>query len=200
MSLDEAEAHPASVGKPILHARAAVRRESGGVCDPGEVGELTLAGPHVFAGYFERPRETAEVLKDGWLWTGDLATMDAAGFVTIAGRRKEMFISGGENVFPVEIENALYDHPGVSECAVLGVADAHWGEVGLAVVVPRAGHAIDADGVRAFLAERLARFKVPKHVRVVDALPKSGAGKILKNELRSAFEQAHSTQGVDRRG
>ncbi len=200
MSLDEAEAHPASVGKPVLHARAAVRREDGSVCDPGEVGELTLAGPHVFAGYFERPRETDEVLREGWLWTGDLATMDAEGFVTIAGRRKEMFISGGENVFPAEIENALYDHPGVSECAVLGVADARWGEVGLAAVVPRGGHELDAERVRTFLSERLARYKIPKHVRVVDRLPKSGAGKILKSELRSAFEQAQPPEGRDSRG
>jgi fatty-acyl-CoA synthase len=190
MSLDEAEAHPASVGKPILHALAAIRREDGRVCEPGEVGELTLAGPHVFAGYFERPEESAAVLRNGWLWTGDLATMDEEGFVTIAGRRKEMFISGGENVFPVEIENALYDHPAVSECAVLGVPDARWGEVGLAVVVPRPGQALDEEGVRAFLKDRLARYKVPKHVRLTDRLPKSGAGKILKNELREAFARS----------
>ena len=187
MSLDEAEAHPDSVGKPILHARAAVRRADGSVCDPGEVGELTLAGPHLFAGYFERPEETAAVLQDGWLWTGDLAIMDADGFVTIAGRRKEMFISGGENVFPVEIENALYDHPAVSECAVLGVPDPRWGEVGLAAVVARPGATPEPEALRAFLKERLARYKVPKHVRVVERLPKSGAGKILKNELREAF-------------
>ena len=102
----------------------------------------------MFAGYFERPQETAEALRDDWLWTGDLATMDAEGFVPIAGRRKEMFISGGENVFPVEIENALYDLPGVSECAVLGVPDPRWGEVGLAVVVPRPGGARRRRGAR----------------------------------------------------
>ena len=198
MSLDEAESHPESVGKAILHARAAVRRPDGGVCDAGEVGELTLAGPHVFAGYFERPQETADALRDGWLWTGDLATMDADGFVTIAGRRKEMFISGGENVFPVEIENALYDLPGVSECAVLGVSDPRWGEVGLAVVVPRPGLALDADTVRAFLTERLARYKVPKHVRLAERLPKSGAGKILKSELRNDFERGAASGGGER--
>jgi len=195
MSLDEAEAHPESVGKPILHARAEVRRPDGTACEPGEVGELTLAGPHVFTGYFDREDETAEVLRGGWLWTGDLATMDAEGFVTIAGRRKEMFISGGENVFPVEIENALYDHPGVSECAVLGVPDPDWGEVGLAAVVPRAGAPLDPEEVRSFLKERLARYKVPKHVRVVASLPKSGAGKILKNELRDAFQGSGATKG-----
>ncbi len=194
MSLDEAEAHPDSVGKPILHARAEVRRADGTACEPGEVGELTLAGPHVFAGYFERSDETAEALRDGWLWTGDLAVIDDEGFVTIAGRRKEMFISGGENVFPVEIENALYDHPEVSECAVLGVPDARWGEVGLAVVVPRAGCSPDPDALRDFLGERLARYKVPKHVRLAEQLPKSGAGKILKNELRAVF-----TSGEGRR-
>ncbi|MEJ2666701.1 MAG: AMP-binding protein [Deinococcales bacterium] len=200
MSLDEAEAHPDSVGKAILHARAVVRREDGTPCAPGEVGELTLAGPHLFAGYFEREADTAEVLTDGWLWTGDLATMDAEGFVTIAGRRKEMFISGGENVFPIEIENALYDHPAVSECAVLGVHDARWGEVGLATVVPREGAAIDAEGVRGFLRERLARYKVPKHVRLLDRLPKSGAGKILKSELRRAFEKERAAHEGEEAG
>jgi len=199
MSLDEAEAHPASVGKAILHARAEVRREDGTPCPRGEVGELTLAGPHVFAGYFERPDETAEALRDGWLWTGDLATMDQGGFVTIAGRRKEMFISGGENVFPAEVENALYHHPDVSECAVLGVPDARWGEVGLAVVVARPGAALDPDELRGFLRRRLARYKVPKHVQVTARLPKSGAGKILKEELRQAFTGTAATQeGEDR--
>ncbi|HKI56639.1 MAG TPA: long-chain fatty acid--CoA ligase [Trueperaceae bacterium] len=195
MSLDEAERHPESVGKAILHAEAAVRRPDGSVCEAGEVGELTLAGAHVFSGYFERPEETAEALREGWLWTGDLAAMDAEGFVTIAGRRKEMFISGGENVFPVEVENALYDHPAVSECAVVGVPDARWGEVGLAAVVPREGATLEPEEVRSFLKERLARYKVPKHVRTVDGLPKSGAGKILKNELRDAFQR---DQGDDR--
>ena len=210
IELDDAERKPASVGKPVLHARACVRRPDGFPADPGEVGELTMRGPHVFQGYFERPEATSGVLRDGWLWTGDLASEDDEGFFTIVGRRKEMFISGGENVFPVEIENALYDHPQVSECAVVGVPDERWGEVGLAVIVPRlpSGYAggvsdaagdrrgdaskeatkLDLDVIRAHLRERLASYKVPKHIHVVASLPKSGAGKILKNELAREIE------------
>ncbi len=188
MTLDEAEARPDSVGKAILHGRAAVRRPDGTPCAPDEVGELTLAGPHVFQGYFERPEATAEALRGDWLWTGDLASMDAEGFVRIAGRRKEMFISGGENVFPAEIEAALYDHPAIAECAVLGVSDAQWGEVGLAAIVRRPGASLTADQARTHLRSRLARYKVPKRVVFVGSLPKSGAGKILKTDLARAFE------------
>lgn len=184
----EADLRPESVGKPMLNAEAVVRRPDGSPCAPGEVGELTLRGPHVFTGYFERPEATAEVLHDGWLWTGDLATTDADGFFSIAGRRKEMFISGGENVFPVEVENALYDHGGVAECAVIGVPDERWGEVGLAVVVLKRGTATTADELREHLRTRLARYKVPKHIEIAVALPKSGAGKILKRDLRARFE------------
>src|SRR5690606_38521434 len=104
ITLDQAERNPGSVGRPMRPAEAAVRRAGGSRCDAGEVGELPLKGPHVFLGYFERPAATAEALRGGWLWTGDLATVDDDGFFTIVGRRKEMFISGGENVFPVEIE------------------------------------------------------------------------------------------------
>lgn len=188
ITLDQAEARPESVGKPLLHAEAAVRRPDGAECAAGEVGELTLMGPHVFSGYFERPEATAEVLRDGWLWTGDLASTDAGGFFTIRGRRKEMFISGGENVFPAEVEAAIYDHPSVAECAVLGVADDRWGEVGLAVVVLRNGAQLAPDELRAHLAERLARYKLPKHLEFAAELPKSGAGKILKTALRERFE------------
>jgi fatty-acyl-CoA synthase len=175
------------VGRPVLHARAEVRRPDGSVCEPGEIGELTLHGPHVFSGYFERPDETAAVLRGGWLSTGDLARVDADGDFAIVGRRKEMFISGGENVYPIEIESACYDHPDVAECAVVGVDDARWGEVGLLVVAPHEGREIDPADLMAFLRARLAGYKVPKHVRVRRELPKSAAGKTLRRELRDAF-------------
>lgn len=187
MTLDEADIHPDSVGKAILHSEVMVRRPDGAPCPPGDLGELTIHGPHVFTGYFERPQATADVLKDGWLWTGDLARMSEEGFVEICGRRKEMFISGGENVFPSEIEAALYQHPGVSECSVIGVPDELWGEVGLAVVVPKPSGSLDVNDLIAFLRERLARYKVPKHILLADELPKSGAGKILKSRLRETF-------------
>ncbi len=188
ITLDQAERRPQSVGKPMLHARAVVRREDGTPCAVGEVGELTLAGPHVFKGYYDRPDETAEVLKDGWLWTGDLAAVDEEGYFTIVGRRKEMFVSGGENVYPSEVEAAIYDHPAVAECAVLGVPDPRWGEVGLAAVTLQPGSDLSAEELRAFLKERLANYKVPKSIHVLGALPKSAAGKILKTELASELQ------------
>jgi len=191
ITLEQAQRRPESVGKPLLHAEAAVRRPDGSVCDPGEVGELTLRGPHVFLGYYERPQATDEVMRDGWLWTGDLATTDADGYYTIAGRRKEMFISGGENVFPTEIESALYDHPAVNECAVLGVPDERWGEVGVAFVTLRPGAATSVEELRGHLLARLARYKVPKHIELAEELPKSGAGKILKTTLKERFERSH---------
>ena len=179
---DEAAARPDSVGRPILYTRAVIRDAVGQRVPPNEVGELMLRGPHLFSGYFERPEETADALREGWLWTGDLALKDGEGFFTIVGRRKEMFISGGENVYPVEVENALYMHPAIAECAVIGVPDAQWGEVGLAAIVLKSEGASEA-GLEAFLRDKLAGYKVPKYIRVVDALPKSGAGKILKTAL-----------------
>lgn len=189
IDIDGAQRRPDSVGKPMLCAEAVVRRADGSPAQKGEVGELTLRGPHLFAGYFERPEATGETLKDGWLWTGDLAREDDEGFFYIAGRRKDMFISGGENVFPAEVETALYAHAGVSECAVVGVPDATWGEVGLAALALRPGVEVTAEAIRAFLQTRLARYKVPKHVVFLESLPKSGAGKVLKRELAEGFEK-----------
>ena len=190
---EQARERPHSVGKPVLHGRAVVRREDGRPTAADEPGELTLKGQHVFSGYFERPEATAEALRDGWLWTGDLATFDQDGFFTIVGRRKEMFVSGGENVFPVEVESAIYDHGSVAERAVVGVADETWGEVGLAAVVLRRGAELDAAGLRAFLKTRIANYKVPKHIAIVDELPKSAAGKVLKRELSAL--RARSEEG-----
>jgi len=195
IDLGTAARKPWSVGRPILHTRAVIRRPDGAPCDPGEIGELTLSGPHLFSGYFEQPRATADALRDGWLWTGDLARLDEDGDLALVGRRKDMFISGGENVFPAEIAAALDDHPDVAACAVTSVPDARWGEVGLAAVVPRAGAELDADGVRAFLKGRLAGYKVPKHVHFVAALPVSGAGKVLTRRLRDDFLAAQAAAG-----
>lgn len=178
-----ADRKPETVGRPMLHGEAVVRRPDGTPVEPNEPGELTIRGPHVFLGYFERPEATAEALRDGWLWTGDLATIDEEGDFAIVGRRKEMFISGGENVYPAEVEAAIYDHPAVAECAVAGVPDERWGEVGVAGVVLKPGRELTTEELREFLTQRLARYKVPKHLVFLDALPKSAAGKILKTDL-----------------
>ncbi len=182
-----AEAKPQSVGKPILHGRAALRDpDNGGPVQTGATGELMLSGPHVFTGYFRQPEATADVLDGGWLRTGDLARQDEDGDWYLVGRRKEMYVSGGENVYPAEVENHIASHPGVAECAVTAISDTQWGEVGLAVIVPATPpddyDALAAD-IRAFLAGRLARYKLPKQIAFADSLPRSGAGKILKDEL-----------------
>jgi fatty-acyl-CoA synthase len=193
IDLARAARKPWAVGRPIWGTEATLRHPDGTPCNPGEVGELTLRGPHLFSGYFEQPAASAEVLRDGWLWTGDLARSDDEGDIALVGRRKELFISGGENVFPAEIAAALDDHPEVLACAVTGVPDERWGEVGLAAVVRRPGSALDEAAVRAHLKARLAGYKVPKHIRFLPSLPTSGAGKVLTRELREAFERERGT-------
>lgn len=192
----EAAAHPDSVGRPLQNTQAVVRRADGTPAGVEEVGELTLAGPHLSLGYYRRPEETAASFRDGWLWTGDLARRDEHGLYYICGRRKEMYISGGENVYPVEVESALYAHPAVAECAVLGVPDARWGETGLAAIVLKAGEKLNAAELQAWLRSRLAGYKRPRHLVFLEALPKSGAGKILKPEIRRSFLRLHSATGT----
>jgi fatty-acyl-CoA synthase len=153
--------------------------------DSRTAGEICVRSNHVMAGYWNQPEATAEVLRDGWLRTGDVATVDAEGYVTIVDRTKDLIISGGENISSVEIENALRAHPAVLDAAVVGMPDERWGEVPRAFVTLRPEAAVDGAELAGWVGARLARFKVPKRIRVVDALPVGGSGKILKNELRS---------------
>ena len=184
LGLDEAAAHPESVGRPMPHLHARLVNDAG---DEADEGELQLSGPVTMRGYFGRDAATAEAFVEAggrrWLRTGDIARRDAAGRYFIVGRKKEMFISGGENVYPAEVERALGTHPAVHECAVVGVPDPRWGEVGLAAVALHPGATADEATLKAHVTERLAKYKVPKRWRFLDALPKSGAGKILKREL-----------------
>jgi fatty-acyl-CoA synthase len=189
ISLDEAQQHPESVGRPLPGLQAVIRAPDGAPVAAGAVGELTLSGAAVCAGYFRRPDETREALRDGWLWTGDLARQDEGGRFYICGRRKEMYISGGENVFPAEVEAALSLCRGVAECAVVGIPHPRWGETGLAAVVARHGARLTADNLRLELKARLAGYKMPTEFMFLDALPKTGAGKIAKPEIRALFEQ-----------
>ncbi len=184
---DEADRHPDSVGRPIPGLQAVIRRPDGASVAPGEVGELTLSGPAVFAGYYRRPAETADALRDGWLWSGDLARQDGDGRFYIVGRRKEMYISGGENVYPTEVEAALSQCRGVAECAVVGIPHARWGEAGLAAVALQHGARPDAEALRAELKQRLAGYKVPAEFMFLEALPKTGAGKTDKPGIRALY-------------
>jgi fatty-acyl-CoA synthase len=179
-----AAAHPGSVGWPVPYLDMRLVDEAGCDVAVGEPGEMLLRGPQMFAGYFGAPERTAETLTDdGWLRTGDLAVRDARGLTRICGRRKEMYISGGENVFPGEVEAALSGCPGIAEVAVMGVSDPRWGEVGCAYVVPRAGVVLGATAVTAYARGVLAGYKVPKQVVVLDALPRLGSGKVDRRAL-----------------
>jgi len=157
--------------------------DAGNELPPGEVGEIAIRGHNVMKGYWNRPDATAEVLKDGWLLTGDMARMDEDGYFFIVDRKKEMIIRGGFNVYPREIEEVLYEHPAVLEAAVIGVPDEAMGEEVAAAVVLRSGHDASADDVRGFVKERLAAYKYPRHVWFTDELPKGPTGKILKREI-----------------
>jgi fatty-acyl-CoA synthase len=172
-----------SVGFPIFHIDMKIVRDDGAECGDGEEGELLIRGPHVIAGYWRNPAATAEAIRDGWLHTGDVAVRDADGCYSILGRSKDMFISGGENVYPAEIESVLLAHPHVIDAAVVGIPHETWGEVGRAFLVVEDGY--DEDDLRAFLGERLARYKLPRSFVLLDALPLTAIGKIDKKRLEA---------------
>jgi acyl-CoA synthetase (AMP-forming)/AMP-acid ligase II len=151
----------------------------------GEPGEIIVRGYNVMQGYYQDPKATAETIDaEGWLHTGDIGVMDARGYVDITDRKKDMFIVGGFNAYPAEIENELLTHPSVAQAAVVGMPDARLGEVGCAFVVPRSGAALDAEELISWAREKMANFKVPRRVEIVDALPLNASGKVLKVELR----------------
>jgi fatty-acyl-CoA synthase len=183
---DEAEDKAATLGQPLPGVSArVVRPGSPDVVPCGEVGELEVHGPNVMAGYFHLPEETAAAMAPGgWLRTGDLVTMDDRGFLRMAGRTKEMIVSGGENIFPVEIEGVLLEHPDVAQAAVVGVPDERWGEAAVAVVRPEPGRRPDAGALEAFVRARLAPYKVPRRWAFVEELPLTASGKVQKHVLR----------------
>jgi fatty-acyl-CoA synthase len=188
---EEARRKLGFAGKPYPHVAVALRDpETRAFLEGAATGELVVRGPNVFAGYWRSREATAAALEDGWLSTGDVAERDEEGFYRIAGRIKDMVISGGENVYPAEIEDVLHAHPDVVEAAVVGVPDERWGEACAAFVVLREGATATGDALREHCRGRLARFKVPKTLTVVDALPRSPMGKVLKDELRASVAEA----------
>jgi fatty-acyl-CoA synthase len=199
MTNEDSVRRKGSIGTPMMHTEALLVGEHGAEVLVGEVGELWLRGPHVCLGYWNDPEATAAALDaDGWFHTGDSARRDADGFYTIAGRKKDMFISGAVNVYPAEIEGELLLHPAVQDAAVIGVPDPTWGEIGVAFLVPRPGQSVDAGALATFLGERLARYKVPKHFVAIDALPRTAYGKVVKAELaaRWAASQGSGVRGL----
>jgi fatty-acyl-CoA synthase len=184
---DRAVAKAGSIGRPLFFMEVRIVDPQNRDLSPGREGELLIRGPNVMQEYWNRPDATAEAFTDGWLHTGDLARMDGEGDLYIVDRKKDMFISGGENVYPAEVENAIYELPRVAEAAVIGIKDPKWGEVGRAVVVLKAGQKLTEAEVLDFLKGKLARFKVPRSVVFVDQLPRNAAGKVLKNILREKY-------------
>jgi long-chain acyl-CoA synthetase len=174
-----------SVGQPIPGVQVTIRDDDDRVLPADEVGEVAVRGENVMLGYYKMPEETARTIRQGWLRTGDMGRLDRDGFLYIVERKKDLIIRGGFNIYPREVEEVLYAHPAVAEAAVVGRPDALMGEDVLAFVVARRGVAVTPDEIQAFCQERLARFKCPKDVRVVESLPKSPIGKILRKELRA---------------
>jgi long-chain acyl-CoA synthetase len=176
-----------SAGRPDIGVQVRIVDEGGNDVEPGEVGEIIARSKHIMVEYWHKPEETREALIDGWVHTGDMGYYDDEGYIYIADRKKDMIISGGENVYPREIEEILYQHPAVLEAAVIGIPDPYWVEKVHAIVVTRKGVSTTAEELVAFCKKQIAGYKVPKTVEFVDSLPKNPAGKILKKELREKY-------------
>ena len=178
-----------SAGKAMMHTEIRIVDEAGKDVAQGEIGELLIKGPNITPGYWNKPEATEAAFTDGWLHTGDAARQDDEGFVYIVDRWKDMYISGGENVYPAEVENVLFQLPQVADAAIIGVPNARWGEVGMAIIVRKPDQALDEGDVIRHCRERLARFKCPQRIVFIDALPRNATGKVHKPTLRERFLQ-----------
>jgi len=186
ISPDEALTHLGSTGKAFFHTEVRLVDQAGNEVGVDEPGEILVRGRHIMAGYWNNPTATAETIVDGWLHTGDIAVQDAEGFIYIRDRIKDMIISGGENIYPAEIEDVLLSHPKVADVAVIGIPSERWGESPLAVVVAR-DESLTEDDILGYSQGKLARFKQPAKVTFIEAIPRNPSGKALKTELREMF-------------
>jgi acyl-CoA synthetase (AMP-forming)/AMP-acid ligase II len=184
----------ASVGRPNPLVRVEIMDDANMILPAGETGEICVRGDLVMKGYYKAPERTAETIVDGWLHTGDIGHLDSDGYLHITDRKKDMIISGGFNVYPSEVEQVIWSHPAVQDCAVIGVPDAQWGEAVKAVVELNAGQLVREDELIALCKDRLGSVKAPKTIEFVDSLPRSPVGKVLKKDLRAKY-----WQGVDRK-
>jgi fatty-acyl-CoA synthase len=190
MTDEDALRKKGSVGKPIFHSQMRLVDTEGNDVPVGRTGELLIKGPHVCTGYWNNPTATAESLRDGWFHTGDMARTDEEGYFYIAGRLKDMIISGGENVYAAEVEAIFREHECVQDAALIGQPDEKWGEVGLMVVALKPNHSATAAELLQFCKGRLAAYKIPRRIEFVEALPYSPYGKVMKAELQKMFEQS----------
>lgn len=176
-----------SAGRPVMICDVRIVDTDGVEVPRGTIGEVAVRGPGVMLGYWNKPEATAEAVRDGWMHTGDGGYMDAEGFVFIADRIKDMIVTGGENVYSIEVENAVAKHPAVMQCAVIGIPDDQWGELVHVCVVPHRGASVALEALQEHCRGSIANYKLPRSLEIVEALPMSGAGKILKNQLREKY-------------
>jgi acyl-CoA synthetase (AMP-forming)/AMP-acid ligase II len=178
-----------SVGLPYMGMSLEIRRPDRSVCARGEHGEIWIKTPTLMLGYWNLPEKTAEAVVDGWYASGDGGYLDNEGFLFLTDRIKDMIVSGGENVYPAEVEEVLRQHPSVQDAAVIGIADPYWGESVTAVVELRPSHTLDVNELLSFASERIARFKCPKRIEIIDALPRTASGKVRRAELRASMKK-----------
>ena len=184
---DQLQSKPESVGKPLLFTQLRVLDERGDDAAPGAPGEIIVKGPQVMRGYHNEPAATARSLRDGWLHTGDIGYLDADGDLVVLQRREDLIVSGGENIYPAEVEKALREHPAVEEAVAIGLEDAKWGQRVAAAVQLSESQVLSQDAIVAFARQRLAAYKIPREIRFVSAFPRASSGKILRREVRKLF-------------
>ena len=173
-----------SAGKPLFPSQLKIELENGEAAKAGTAGEIIVKGPNVTPGYLNRADATAEKIREGWLYTGDIGYLDEEGFLFVKDRRSDLIISGGENIYPAEIEAALLSHPDVLDAGVTGIEDKKWGQVPVAFIVKKKGRNLSEEVLQQFLMERLAKYKVPKAVYFTEQLPRNAAKKLLRRKLR----------------
>ena len=183
-----------SVGRPNPLIRVAIMDDTGAILPNGQTGEICVRGDLVMKGYYKNPQKTAETIVDGWLHTGDVGHLDAEGYLHITDRKKDMIITGGFNVYPAMVEQVIWSHPAVQDCAVIGVPDPKWGEAVKAVVELNPGQSVTADEIIALCKAQLGSVMAPKSIDFVPSLPRSPVGKVLKKDLRAAYWQGHDTK------
>jgi fatty-acyl-CoA synthase len=184
MNVEDILRKPESAGKPYFNVDLRIVNSDGTELTPGQVGEVVVRAPHVMLGYWKRPEATRDTIQDGWLYTGDLGCLDQEGFLYIIDRKKDMLVSGGENVYPAEIERVINEIPEVAEATVIGIPDDKWGEVPKAFIVALRGSTLTSEAVRAHCRSKLAGYKVPRQIEFLDQLPRTPSGKVLKRKLR----------------
>jgi O-succinylbenzoic acid--CoA ligase len=187
LRLSEATARPGSAGKPLLPVALRILREDGSECVPLEAGEIVVQGPNISPGYWRQPDATAQAMRGGWLHTGDAGYFDSEGYLYVLDRRDDLIVTGGENVYPAEVESVLSTHPAVREAGVYAMPDATWGQTVAAAVIPEPGAEVSVEALQAYCRERLAGYKVPSRVLFTEDLPRTASGKLLRRELRRSL-------------